>query len=181
MLNRKRGQRGTNIERAELRCSNCESTKTWNNKWLRIESGIVCYKCYQRSSYNYRKSHKAGKRKKSPCETKYYYRFNTGVIIAHRTRRLWDISLDIWQRIIEDGCYYCGTQLTDIPGYSLDRIDNNKHYTLENVIPCCGFCNGIKSNRLTLEETKIAVEAILNWRKHAKENIACHLGRSIGL
>jgi len=28
----------------------------------------------------------------------------------------------------------------------LDRVDSSKHYTLDNVVPCCTVCNRAKSN-----------------------------------
>lgn len=37
-------------------------------------------------------------------------------------------------------------------GYGLDRMDNTKDYTLNNVIPCCGDCNRIKNNILSYKQ-----------------------------
>jgi len=53
-------------------------------------------------------------------------------------------------------------------GKCLDRIDNSKKYTNINVIPCCGTCNKIKNNFLSVIEMKIAMSAILNYRKKNK-------------
>jgi hypothetical protein len=38
-------------------------------------------------------------------------------------------------------CRYCGNTLKFV---SLDRVDNEKPYTLENTIPCCRWCNYTK-------------------------------------
>ena len=38
-------------------------------------------------------------------------------------------------------CTYCGDQ---VDGIGLDRVDNSKGYTVDNVVPCCGECNRFK-------------------------------------
>lgn len=45
-------------------------------------------------------------------------------------------------------CYYCSGPL-GLRGHGLDRIDNNKGYYPDNVVPCCGTCNQIRNNNLT--------------------------------
>lgn len=45
-------------------------------------------------------------------------------------------------------CFYCGEKLVRV---GLDRIDNNKGYTLENVNPCCSICNYMRRTQ-TQEE-----------------------------
>jgi 5-methylcytosine-specific restriction endonuclease McrA len=45
-------------------------------------------------------------------------------------------------------------------GVFLDRIDNNKPYTLENSTTCCWRCNDMKGKYLTYEEMKM----IWNYR-----------------
>ena len=54
---------------------------------------------------------------------------------------------------IRDGaaCHYCGGSLPNF-GYALDRKDNSRGYTRENVVPCCEICNTVKSNRLSYLE-----------------------------
>lgn len=41
-------------------------------------------------------------------------------------------------------CVYCGDIIETI---GLDRIDSAKGYELENIQPCCTFCNSMKSNK----------------------------------
>ena len=38
--------------------------------------------------------------------------------------------------------YYCNNIIETI---GIDRIDNNKGYQLDNIIPCCHTCNSMKS------------------------------------
>lgn len=47
--------------------------------------------------------------------------------------------MSFWQK----PCSYCGDQIETI---GLDRIDNAKGYVMDNVVPCCGGCNGMKSS-----------------------------------
>lgn len=53
-------------------------------------------------------------------------------------------------------CFYCGGEpsgriITNKQGQKrglwngLDRIDNNRNYTIENLVPCCSMCNKMKS------------------------------------
>jgi len=58
-----------------------------------------------------------------------------------------DISKEEYMTIFGKPCYYCagGTK-----GY-LDRVDNNKGYSIDNCESCCEICNKAK---LTLSVTK---------------------------
>lgn len=44
-------------------------------------------------------------------------------------------------------CIFCGKSLKNEKGYSLDRHDNTKGYTFDNVSPCCKHCNQAKGQR----------------------------------
>ena len=48
-------------------------------------------------------------------------------------------------------CTYCDGFLPKT-GHGLDRLDNSIGYELTNVVPCCGFCNRIRSNILSPEQ-----------------------------
>lgn len=45
-------------------------------------------------------------------------------------------------------CDYCLAPLGKY-GVGLDRINNSKGYTIDNIVPCCGNCNKLKNNILT--------------------------------
>ena len=67
-----------------------------------------------------------------------------------------DLAYDRFIVMIFGNCYLCGSGPSnrlarkDIPGEliynGIDRVDNNKGYSLGNVRTCCGKCNGMKSN-----------------------------------
>jgi hypothetical protein len=73
-------------------------------------------------------------------------------------------------------CFYCGGKPAQIskPGkysgefiYSgIDRINSDKGYTSDNIVPCCGTCNTMK-NSLSVSEFKEHIKQIIehrNWR-----------------
>ena len=47
----------------------------------------------------------------------------------------------------------------------LDRLNSGNGYAKVNVVSCCSVCNVIKGGKLTPEETKVAVKAIVRYRK----------------
>ncbi len=56
-------------------------------------------------------------------------------------------------------CFYC---LEHISTIGLDRKNNSKGYSEENIVFCCNRCNKIKSNLLTFDEMRVAMFAIKN-------------------
>lgn len=55
-----------------------------------------------------------------------------------------------WQK----PCTYCNDKIETI---GLDRIDNDKGYTIDNVVSCCGDCNLTRGNRWTYEEMETII------------------------
>lgn len=74
-----------------------------------------------------------------------------------------ELSLDDFKSITKEDCVYCGVEPKQVcktynKGVNgeytyngLDRVDSNRGYELNNIKPCCGTCNTMKSN-LTYEE-----------------------------
>lgn len=66
----------------------------------------------------------------------------------------WDLGVEDFRRLTSLDCHYCGTAPSTVlktnavdGGYvynGLDRVDNSRGYTLDNVVPCCGICNHAK-------------------------------------
>lgn len=79
--------------------------------------------------------------------------------------RLLSISKEQFIHILDKPCSYCNKSLLNETGCSLDRIDNSKDYLINNVIPCCGTCNQIRNNHLTYDEMKVAMKAVIEFRK----------------
>jgi len=84
---------------------------------------------------------------------------------AKRKHLDWAISDEDVLELIKKNCYYCGAAPApskkklyrngrlngDFPSNGLDRVDNDKGYTLDNVVPCCSNCNSLKGARNIIE------------------------------
>ena len=70
-----------------------------------------------------------------------YHSYRIGAIRRGISFRL---ALDEFKRHWKKPCVYCGK---DIDTIGLDRIDNSKGYSQDNVVPCCTQCNLSKRGR----------------------------------
>ena len=85
-----------------------------------------------------------------------------------------ELSLEQFQNIISKNCDYCNAsptqKVTNKPKTKvllyngIDRKDNKVGYIENNCVPCCGECNYIKSDKLTYNEMKVAIKAIIEYR-----------------
>jgi hypothetical protein len=81
-----------------------------------------------------------------------YKRYKAGAESRHLS---FVLSEDVFKSLVESPCHYCGESETlvsfgnrDKSPYlhnGIDRVDNTQGYTLENSVPCCSICNGMKS------------------------------------
>lgn len=112
-----------------------------------------CYNCYQnlqQQKYQYQPKKRYSLSKKN----------------AKKKEKEFTLTLEEYTKLIETPCYYCENVYINC-GIGLDRIDNSRGYTLDNVLPCCKFCNRMRNEILTPEETK---ELILTLKKVRKTN-----------
>jgi hypothetical protein len=107
------------------------------------------------------------RRKTKQAQNDTHARFMYAKNSAKSTNKPFLIPEEEYCRMIASGCHYCQRKIKDF-GIGLDRINNDKSigYTLENVLPCCGTCNKIKGIALTVEETEVAIKAVLKFRKN---------------
>lgn len=77
------------------------------------------------------------------------------------------ISFKEFENLMNQPCTYCFNRLGGISkqGSNLDRIDNSKPYSIDNIQPCCKVCNNIRNNFLTVQETHVVVDALLKYRE----------------
>lgn len=102
---------------------------------------------------------------------------------ARKEGRVFDLTLEDFKSITSKSCTYCGSkpfmistsehtkkpETKDYAAYKyngIDRIDSNRGYEKDNIVPCCRWCNIIKRER-TVEEFKIHVIKIYNHLKRA--------------
>lgn len=71
-----------------------------------------------------------------------------------------------WKRGQDRVCHYCGLAEMELvhlgvvnvrtkrimETIGVDRVDNTRNYSLDNIVLCCGPCNAIKSSILSSEE-----------------------------
>lgn len=79
-----------------------------------------------------------------------------------------------FKEITQQPCYYCGAKPNnranrkDCNGMyiynGIDRIDNNRGYTIDNVVPCCKICN-LAKGQLTIQEFKNWINQIYHYLK----------------
>jgi hypothetical protein len=105
-----------------------------------------------------------------------------GSTIVARSKELkldYNITLNDYIMLIKQPCYYCGALSSNysydkrvmkldgtfdknhkvIYRYNgIDRLDSNKGYLRNNVVPCCKYCNHSKSNRTS--------EEFVSWMKN---------------
>jgi len=68
-----------------------------------------------------------------------------------------------------DDCHYCGKpSVEEVKIHGLDRVDNDKGYSIDNVVTCCEQCNVAKSTQ-TYEDFIQQIHKIA--QRHPLENI----------
>jgi len=88
---------------------------------------------------------------------------------AKKRGHKWELTEEQFKNITQKNCFYCGAPPSNISrrnktngNYTyngLDRVDNTKGYTIDNVVPCCFICNQAK-HKLTIQEFKDWIERI---------------------
>lgn len=76
------------------------------------------------------------------CRYKYHYKhYQYG---AKKRNLDFEIEKEFFYEFIKNKCEYCG--MIDHCGWNgIDRSDNKKGYTINNIVPCCSMCNKMKS------------------------------------
>lgn len=98
-------------------------------------------------------------------------RMSTAKSMAKKRGHTWTLTLEQYKEIIKNPCFYCAN-LLDEPvkkGSGLDRIYCERGYEIDNVVSCCSFCNGMKSDKITLEEMKKVAELLIQIRNKKEE------------
>lgn len=124
----------------------------------------------ERQAYHaaYWEKHKA--RIRRDLRTKLEYRYNALKLRCKRQGVEFKISYKNYVEKIKKGCYYCGASVLKEIGGGVDRRNNLlRNYTARNLVCCCKFCNKIKSDVLLWDEMKVAMAAVINYRKSKKK------------
>lgn len=81
----------------------------------------------------------------------------------------YNLTEEQFEEITQQPCYYCGAKPDNVKKQQycngayiyngIDRVDNAKGYTTDNVVPCCKTCNSAKG-QLTMQEFKNWIDQI---------------------
>jgi hypothetical protein len=63
---------------------------------------------------------------------------------AHKKELAFEISQDTFNHYTQLPCYLCGKEVSQTHTSGVDRLDNTKGYTIDNIRSCCGICNYTK-------------------------------------
>lgn len=69
------------------------------------------------------------------------YKYHSYKMGSKKRNLTFNLSLVIFTHLILSKCWYCG-KLESFNG--IDRVDNTKGYTEDNVVSCCKICNYMK-------------------------------------
>lgn len=89
---------------------------------------------------------------------------------------VWDLTVEQFLEITQKNCYYCGggpSNLTRTRSKNylfhyiyngIDRVDNDKGYHIDNIVPCCIYCNSAKRDK-SLIEFENWINQLISYRK----------------
>lgn len=67
------------------------------------------------------------------------------------------------ENMFKGGCVYCGEK--DWHELGLDRIDNSKGHSKDNVVCACKLCNWVRNSKFSFQEMLMLGETIRNIKK----------------
>lgn len=105
--------------------------------------------CFHCAGLRNREKASAARQKYADTNLGVYYNSYKGN--AKRRGKYFDLSLEHFESLISEDCFYCGAPPRvytlgrhKIEANGIDRRDNNIGYTKENCVPCCTGCNVTK-------------------------------------
>lgn len=105
------------------------------------------------------------------------WRFTRGKSHSKRRNKEWSLTLEQFTAAVSLPCFYCADTLgcaSDNVSTGLDRLDNTKGYTADNVVSCCKHCNSVRGDKLTVHETMVAIQAVMSVRHNLPFNIGTY-------
>lgn len=136
----------------------------------------LCRKCDNRKVVNSEYHKKAGRLRRHTSEEVSRLKSGTGNGRFANSKgqakfkgRTWTLSESEYAVLINKVCEYCQFPLNKW-GYGLDRLDNNRGYELDNVVPCCKECNVARNSNFTPAEMRQFVGPAIKAAKLARAN-----------
>lgn len=134
------------------------------NKQYKSKNSVKC----KQYNLDYKSSHK----EQEAAYDKNYSETDRGRFSKAKSKakqRCLEFSLTFEQfvEISNYPCFYCEDALCgrgSFQGAHLDRIDNTKGYTIDNILSCGAICNRIRMDNLSHQEALDAINGILLGR-----------------
>lgn len=92
-------------------------------------------------------------------------RYARGKYGANRRKKTWTISFEDYEGLLKLPCTYCNKSLSDETGSGLDRKDNERGYSLDNVNPCCADCNRRRAKSMGADEFIKQTKLNKRWKE----------------
>jgi hypothetical protein len=100
--------------------------------------------------------------------------YNGYVCRAKNKSKEFSLTKEKFREITKQNCFYCGAEPQQTARKDreypytyngIDRINNTKGYTDDNIVPCCGVCNKMKLEMSTDEfkEKILTIIKHMNW------------------
>lgn len=147
----------------------------------------LCRKCYNKKYKSehpeetkaYNLDYKKKNKEKEAAYDKSYSETDRGRFAKAKTKAKqrgleFSLTFEQFAEISNYICYYCEDGLCGRPSFQgahLDRLDNNKGYTIDNVISCGALCNKLRMDNFSVQETLDAVNGILLGRLRREHGI----------
>lgn len=121
-------------------------------KDLRRLSGlqVYCRECRSKKQKAFFKANPARAKEKARTPRN---RYANARQLALNDGREFTLEFEAYLALVTQACTYCALPL-DETGRGLDRIDNSRGYSADNVVPCCGPCNRARGAFFTIEEMR---------------------------
>lgn len=143
-----------------------------NNKHKLSEKNKKYYKDHKSEASEYQKEYRSKNKNKLSEYSKnrkksFHARYSKLKSHVKEENRELDLTEEEFIQITTKSCYYCNDNFRNPKehGRGLDRIDNSKGYILNNVLSCCKICNSTRGMFLTVKQTKIGIDAVIEYRK----------------
>lgn len=81
---------------------------------------------------------------------------------AERRNHVFELEDEEVLYLLCQPCHYCTKEITEDYEHGLDRVDNDRGYTYDNVVPCCDVCNTMKKKY----DVQTFIQYCINIDKH---------------
>ena len=93
---------------------------------------------------------------------------------AKRRGYEWTLEQHDTSALFLSNCYYCGKPSQEgIKIHGLDRVENDRGYHLDNVVPCCYDCNIAKAGQTQEDFIDMCKRVANRHTTHEKSNLEC--------